>query len=193
MTLLMRVLSLCLPLYLSPSVSVSTYVYFCFSFFCLCLRLFLRSGCIGRWRLPCSTNLSPAVSPGMRVLEAWDVVVLVAVDIAVVGLFFLLLIFVVLLFTEPSIDAIVACCRRRYVDSLSLSLLRPLPSCALTSVLSWPGHVLGDGASRVLSIQLLLCLSLSLAVSASASVFVLVSISRPLSVDLSLPLSLSPR
>ena len=116
---------------------------------CLCPRLYPRSGRTGRWRLPCSTHLSPAVSPGVRVLEAWDVVVLVAVDIADVGLFFLLLIFVVLLFTEPSIHAIVACCRRRYVGSPSLSLLRPLPSCALLSVLSWAGHVLGDGASRV--------------------------------------------
>ena len=35
----------------------------------------------------------------------------------------------------------------------TLSLLRPLPSCALLSVLSWAGHVLGDGASRVLSLS----------------------------------------
>ena len=112
---------------------------------CLCPRLYPRSGRTGRWRLPCSTHLSPAVSPGVRVLEAWDVVVLVAVDIIVVGLLFLLLILVVLLFTEPSVDAIVV--------SLPLSLFRPLPSCARLSVLSWAGHVLGDGASRVLSLS----------------------------------------
>ena len=45
-------------------------------------------------------------------LEAWDVVVLVAVDVIVVGLLFLLLILVVLLFTEPSVDAVVVCCQR---------------------------------------------------------------------------------
>ena len=116
------------------------------------VSLSLSSGRPGRWRLPCSTQLSPAVSPGVRVLEAWDVVVLVAVDVIVVGLLFLLLILVVLLFTEPSVDAIVVCCRRRSVGSPSLSLLRPLPSCAILSVLSWAGHVLEDGASRVLSL-----------------------------------------
>ena len=63
-------------------------------------------------------HLSPAVSPGVRVLEAWDVVVLVAVDVIVVGLLILLLILVVLLFTEPSVDAIVV--------SLSLSLFSDL-------------------------------------------------------------------
>ena len=55
----------------------------------------------------------------------------------------------------------------------SLSLLRPLPSCALLSVLSWAGHVLGDGASRVLSLSpapsLPLCLWLSLHLPLSLS------------------------
>ena len=50
----------------------------------------------------------------MRVL----VVALVAVEVIVVGLLFLLLILVVLLFTEPSVDAIVV--------SLSLSLFSDL-------------------------------------------------------------------
>ena len=40
------------------------------------------------------------------------VVVLVAVDVIVVGLLFLLFILVVLLFTEPSVDAVVVCCQR---------------------------------------------------------------------------------
>ena len=176
MTLLMRVsLFLCLSLSL------------CVLCLCLCLSLsvsvhvYPRSGRTGRWRLPCSTHLSPAVSLGVRVLEAWDVVVLVAVDIAVVGLFFLLLIFVVLLFTEPSIDAIVACCRRRYVGSPSLSVSSQTSSLLCSSICS----LLGRPCSRrwckpcSVSVSGSFSASLSLAVFASASVAVLASISRP--------------
>ena len=122
LTMLMRVsvsvsasVSLSLSLCVSMSVSLSHSL-------CLCPRLYPRSGCTRRWRPPCSIHLSPAISHGVRVLEAWDVVVLVAVDVIVVGLLFLLLILVVLLVTEPSVDAIVVCCRRRSVGSPSLSL-----------------------------------------------------------------------
>ena len=150
----------------SVSLSLCLCLYVCLCL-CLCLslslcpRLYPRSGHTRRWCLPCSTHLSPAFFPEVRVL----VVALVAVEVIVVGLLFLLLILVVLLFTEPSVDAIVV--------SLPLSLFRPLPSCARLSVLSWAGHVLGDGASRVLSLSpapsLPLCLWLSLHLPLSLS------------------------
>ena len=97
------------------------------------------------------------------------VVVLVAIDV-IVGPLFLLLILVVLLFTEPSVDAIVV--------SLSLSDLFPLVLFYLFSL----GQAMG---SEMVQAVFCLCVSgsfsasLSLAVSASASVAVLASISRP--------------
>ena len=161
-----------------PNVKFERHFNFCFSFFCLCLRLFPRSGCIGLWRLPCSTNLSRTVSPGMRVLEAWDVVVLVAVDIAVVGLFFLILIFVVLLCTEPSIDAIVACCRRRYVGSPSLSVSSQTSSLLCSSICS----LLGRPCSR----RWRKPCSVSVSGSLSASLCLWLSLHLPLSLSLCL-------
>ena len=152
----------CLCLCLSVPMSLSLCVFVSVSLsLSLCPRLYPRSGHTKRWRLPCSTHLSPAFFPEVRVL----VVALVAVEVIVVGLLFLLLILIVLLFAEPSVDAIVV--------SLPLSLFRPLPSCARLSVLSWAGHVLGDGASRVLSLSpapsLPLCLWLSLHLPLSLS------------------------
>ena len=150
-------MSLSLCVFVSVSLSLS-----------LCPRLYPRSGRTRRWCLPCSTHLSPAFFPGVRVL----VVVLVAVEVIVVGLLFLLLILVVLLFTEPSVDAIV----------VSLSLSSQTSSLLCSSICS----LLGRPCSRRW------CKPCSVSVSGSFSASLCLWLSPHLPLSLSLRLSHGP-